>query len=100
MAESVDQTADLLSVVTLLSKCIDCFDFYQGTKNYGPELSTLLVQPDFEKARLLKWAEHVGLVKVSCLEPPIGFRDRVHKLEPDMFGQCPHRRCWKHKWCA
>ena len=83
MTESVDQTADLLSVATLFRKCIDCFDFYQGTKNYGPELNTLLVQLDFEKARLLKWAEHVGLVEVSSKKHEI---DVERLMEPSIWN--------------
>lgn len=62
---ATDPTTDLLVVARLFSKCIDCFDLYQGTKNCGSELNTLLVRLDFEKARLRNWAEHVGLVQVS-----------------------------------
>jgi hypothetical protein len=70
-------------VATLFTKCVDCFDFYQGTKNYGPEPNTLLVQLDFEKARLLRWAEHVGLVEVSSKKREM---DVERLLEPSIWN--------------
>jgi hypothetical protein len=82
MADSIaDQTEDLLVVADLFSKCINCFGFYQATKDYGSELVTLLVQLDFEKARLLKWAEHIGLLKISSKRHEI---DVERLLEPSI----------------
>jgi hypothetical protein len=65
MAEPIGLTVGLLSLAGLFSTCIDCFDFYEASKECGDELRTLLVQLDLEKTRLLTWAEHVGLVDVN-----------------------------------
>lgn len=65
MAEPIGLTVGLLSLASLFSTCIDCFGFYEASKECGDELRTLLVQLDLEKTRLLIWAQHVGLVDVN-----------------------------------
>ena len=53
MAEPIGLTAGPLSLATLFSTCIDCFEFYKTTKDCGDELRTLMRQLDLEEARLL-----------------------------------------------
>jgi hypothetical protein len=65
MAEPIGLTVGLLSLAGLFSTCIDCFNFYEASKECGDELRTLLVQLDPEKTRLLTGAEHVGLGDVN-----------------------------------
>jgi hypothetical protein len=54
MARPVDFTTNLLSLATLFSGCLDCFDAYKGTQEYERDVNVVLVQLDFEKSRLLK----------------------------------------------
>jgi hypothetical protein len=80
MAEPIGLTIGLLSLAGLFSTCIDCFDFYEASKDCGDELRTLLVQLDLEKTRLLIWAEHVGLVDVNSRKRHVD----LEKLEPSI----------------
>jgi Prion-inhibition and propagation len=95
MVEPIGLTVGLLSLAGLFSTCIDCFDFYEASKDCGDELRTLLVQLDLEKTRLLTWAEHVGLVnrldsggtirqlirsKFQCLAIVICMGNHCHRL--------------------
>jgi hypothetical protein len=80
MVEPIGLTVGLLSLAGLFSTCIDCFDFYEASKDCGDELRTLLVQLDLEKTRLLTWAEHVGLVNVNSRNRHVD----LEKLEPSI----------------
>lgn len=80
MAEAVGLATGLLSLATLFSTCIDCFDFYKTCEDCGRDLRTSLVQLDLEKTRLLVWAENVGLVQI-----PVAKRHaELEKLEPSI----------------
>ena len=55
----------LLSLAALFSTAIDCFTYYSAARDCPRRLRTLLVKLDFEKTRLLIWANTVGLVNTN-----------------------------------
>ena len=62
MAEAVGVAASLVSLASLFGTCIECFGYYQAAKDCPRQIKTKLVKLDFEKTRLLIWANQVGLV--------------------------------------
>lgn len=66
MAEAVGLAASLVSLASLFSTCIECFGYYRAAKDCPRQIMTKLVRLDFEKTRLLIWANHVGLVSTDA----------------------------------
>ena len=65
MAEAVGVAASLISLASLFSTCIECFGYYRAAKDCPRQIKTKLVKLDFEKTRLLIWANQVGLVSTD-----------------------------------
>jgi hypothetical protein len=61
MAEVIGVAA-IAVTLALFSNCIDCFSYFKAAQNCPAEAETLLVQLDCEKARLLVWANTVGIL--------------------------------------
>lgn len=66
MAEAVGLAASLISLTALFSTCIECFDYYRAARDCPREVRTKLVKLDFEKTRLLIWANKTGLVSTDA----------------------------------
>lgn len=62
MAEVVGIAASAVTLAALFSKCIDCFSYFKAAQNCSAEAEMLLVKLDCEKARLLVWANTVGIL--------------------------------------
>lgn len=73
MAEAAGLAASLISLASLFSTCIECFGYYRAAKNCPRQIKTKLVKLDFEKTRLLIWANEVGLVSTDA-----------HSRKPDL----------------
>ena len=66
MAEAIGLAASLISLASLFSTCIDCFECYRTAKDCPRQIKTKLVKLDFEKTRLLIWANEVGLTSTDA----------------------------------
>ncbi|KAL9621373.1 MAG: hypothetical protein Q9160_004133 [Pyrenula sp. 1 TL-2023] len=66
MAEVVGLAASLISLASLFSTCIECFDYYRTARDCPQEVQTKLVKLEFEKLRLLVWANEVGLASTDA----------------------------------
>jgi Prion-inhibition and propagation len=62
MAEAIGLAASVVTLAGLFSNCIDCFSFFKAAQNCSAEAETLLAKLDCEKARLLVWANTVGIL--------------------------------------
>lgn len=65
MAEPIALATSLISLASLFSTCIECFAYYQAAKECPRQIKTKLVKLEFEKTRLLIWANQVGLVNTN-----------------------------------
>ena len=66
MAEIVSLTAGIISLAALFNTCIECFDCYRLARDCPAQVKTKLVRLDFEKERLLIWAEQAGLMRTDA----------------------------------
>ncbi|KAL9110489.1 MAG: hypothetical protein Q9227_005033 [Pyrenula ochraceoflavens] len=66
MAETIGLAASLISLASLFSTCIECFQYYEVAKECPRQVKTKLVKLDFEKTRLLIWANEAGLVSTDA----------------------------------
>ena len=65
MAEVVGLATGIISLASLFTTCVDCFEYYKAAKDCPRRLRMLLVKLDFEKTRLLLWANNIGLVSTD-----------------------------------
>ena len=79
MVEPISFTVGLLSLGSLFSTCIECFDYFQAAKSFARGHGILLVKLDVEKTRLLAWGNGIGISDpVNDLDPPqLGENDQV-----------------------
>ena len=77
--EPISFTAGLLSLGSLFSTCIECFDYFQAAKSFARGYGILLVKLDVEKTRLLAWGNGIGISDpINDLNPPqLGEKDQV-----------------------
>lgn len=65
MAEVIGLAASAVTLAALFSNCIDCFSYFKAAQNCSAEAETLLLKLDCEKARLLVWANTVGILRTD-----------------------------------
>jgi hypothetical protein len=65
MAETIGIAASAVTLAALFSKCIDCFSYFKAAQQCPTDAETLLVKLDCEKARLLVWANTVGILRTE-----------------------------------
>jgi hypothetical protein len=58
-------TLSAIALASLFSTCVECFEYYEATRDAAEDLKTLLVQLDLEKTRLLIWGDQVGILKTT-----------------------------------
>jgi len=87
MAEAIGLAASAVTLAALFSNCIDCFSYFKAAQNCSAEAETLLVKLDCEKARLLIWANTVGILRTDHQ----GRYQQLANLELEMLI----RRCIK-----
>ncbi|KAL8924214.1 MAG: hypothetical protein Q9208_004178 [Pyrenodesmia sp. 3 TL-2023] len=84
MAEAVGVTASLVSLASLFSTCIECFGYYRAAKEFPKQIKMKLVKLDFEKTRLLIWANQVGLVSTDSRSRNPGIERNEARLRQTM----------------
>ena len=88
----------VISLASLFSSCIECFGYYRAAKECPRAIRTKLVKLDFEKTRLLIWANQVGLVSTDAKSRHPGierYQDRLlESLEQiqDLLAQAQQMR--------
>ena len=106
MAEPLGIAASAVTLAALFSKCIDCFSYFKAAQNCSAEAETLLVKLDCEKARLLVWANTVGILRTEhqrrypqlgdpdletlirqCITQIIGLLTDAQKLQAEYGGR-------------
>ena len=85
MAEVVGLAASAITLAALFSNCIDCFSYFKAAQNCSAEAETLLVKLDCEKAKLLVWANTVGILRTDF--------QRRYPLLADLEQEILIRRC-------
>ncbi|KAI4274932.1 MAG: hypothetical protein LQ337_003572 [Flavoplaca oasis] len=59
--EPVSVSIGAVGLVALLTTCVECFEYIDAAKSCGRDLELLTTKFAIEKARLLIWAESVGI---------------------------------------
>ena len=60
-----------VSLASLFSTCVECFNFVSAARTHGRDFEILLTKLDVEKTRFLQWGQGVGLFN---LDTPIQHR--------------------------
>ncbi|KAL9024938.1 MAG: hypothetical protein Q9180_007768 [Flavoplaca navasiana] len=60
--EPVSLSIGAVGLVTLLTTCVECFEYIDAAKSCGRDLELLTTKFAIEKARLLIWGESVGIL--------------------------------------
>ena len=83
MAEVIGITASAITLASLFSTCIDCFDYFKAAQAFKEDADLLLVKLDLEKARLLIWGNNVGILdgRRSASIQPLDNLDRTLIVE-------------------
>jgi hypothetical protein len=63
MPEVIGLTMGALSLVSLFSRCVECFGYFSASKNFEKDQNTLLVRLDFERNKLLIWGNSVDVLR-------------------------------------
>jgi Prion-inhibition and propagation len=106
MAEVIGVAASAVTLAALFTNCIDCFSYFRAAQNCSAEAETLLVKLDCEKARLLVWANTVGILHTDyqgrypqladperevlirrCINQIIGLLTDAQKLQAEYGGR-------------
>ncbi|MCJ1398699.1 hypothetical protein MMC11_001900 [Xylographa trunciseda] len=106
MAEAIGIAASAVTLAALFSSCIDCFSYFKAAQNCSAEAETLLVKLDCEKARLLVWANTVGILRTDqqgrspqlagleqeelirrCIDQIIGLLTNAQELQAEYGGR-------------
>ncbi|KAL9030246.1 MAG: hypothetical protein Q9180_006925, partial [Flavoplaca navasiana] len=61
LMEPVSVSIGAVGLLTLLMTCVECFEYIDAAKSCGRDLELLTTKFAIEKARLLIWAESVGI---------------------------------------
>ena len=65
MAEALGVAASAVTLAGLFTNCIECFHYFKAAQNCPEEAERMLVKLDCEKARLLVWANTIGLLDAN-----------------------------------
>lgn len=68
MAEAIGLAASAVTLAALFSSCIDCFSYFKAAQHCSTDAEMLLVKLDCEKARLLIWANTIGILRTGHQE--------------------------------
>ena len=64
MAEAIiGVTASAITMASLFSTCIECFDYFKAAQAFKKDSEILLTKLDIEKTRLLIWGSNVGILQ-------------------------------------
>ena len=58
-------TIGAITLASLFSTCIECFDYIRSFQSSDEDFDMLLVKLDLEKTRLLIWGNSVGVLQAS-----------------------------------
>jgi hypothetical protein len=61
--EAAGLSVGAIALASLFSTCVECFEYYEATRDAEEDLKTILVRLDLEKTRLLIWGDQVGIFK-------------------------------------
>jgi hypothetical protein len=61
--EVVGLSLSAIALASLFKTCVECFEYYEATRDAEEDLKTILVRLDLEKTRLLIWGDQVGILK-------------------------------------
>ncbi|KAL8878734.1 MAG: hypothetical protein Q9215_001851 [Flavoplaca cf. flavocitrina] len=64
--EPVSLTIGAVGLVTLLTTCVECFEYIDAAKSCGRDLELLTTKFAIEKARLRIWGESVGILSTTA----------------------------------
>ena len=86
--EVIGTVASAITLASLFTNCIRCFDFFKLAQTCPKDAELLLVKLDCQKARLLVWANTIGILNGEA-------RARYEKLEEpefrDLAERCMHQ---------
>ena len=72
MAEAIiGLTASAITLASLFSTCIDCFDYFKTAQTFKKDSEILLVKLDIEKTRLLIWGNNIGILEARSSPHPL-----------------------------
>ncbi|KAL8754830.1 MAG: hypothetical protein Q9199_004073, partial [Rusavskia elegans] len=82
--EPVSLSIGAVGLISLLTTCVECFEYIDAAKTCGRDLELLTTKFSIEKARLLIWGESVGISSTNAtgsnkVESP-HFRSIVEKI--------------------
>jgi hypothetical protein len=63
--EVVGLSLSAIALASLFKTCVECFEYYEATRDAKEDLITVLVQLDLEKTRLLIWGDQAGILKTA-----------------------------------
>ena len=66
LMEPVSLSTGAVGLVTLLTTCVECFEYIDAAKSCGRDLELLTTKFAIEKARLLIWGESVGILSTTA----------------------------------
>ena len=64
--EPVSISIGAVGLVTLLTTCVECFEYIDAAKSCGRDMELLTTKFAIEKARLLIWGESVGILSTPA----------------------------------
>lgn len=68
MEGGVGLAVSLVTLASLFSTCIECFDYFRAAQAFEEESEILLVKLDLEMTRLLIWGNYHGILRVTSSE--------------------------------